>query len=184
MIFEARGYEAEGLGHVSTMKASGLAGMMKMESFIVDPFDVDAPLLSIDRIKAMGKDSLYLELYDTCLNAGRDEERFETVKERYRSLKDIPYKKNWYDDMRYRSSILKKVNMFRSADIDACISDFVDAYLELLKAAKPCDREKKIAKAREYSEGLLNNGGPATDAFLKTWGKEKTGEFFRKVLFG
>ncbi|MBR2578073.1 MAG: hypothetical protein IKE38_03985, partial [Erysipelotrichaceae bacterium] len=111
MNFETQGYEAEGLGHVSTMKAADAAGMMKMESFIVDPFDVDAPLLSIDRIQAMGKDSLYLELYDTCLEAGREEERFEKVKEKYSALEDIPYKENWYDAIRYRSSILKKVDM-------------------------------------------------------------------------
>ncbi|MBR2577805.1 MAG: hypothetical protein IKE38_02630, partial [Erysipelotrichaceae bacterium] len=69
MTFDTEAYEAEGLGHISVMKASGMLGMMNMDSFIVNPFDVNMPLLSIDRIKAMGKDSLYMEIYDTCIDS-------------------------------------------------------------------------------------------------------------------
>ena len=44
--------------------------------------------------------------------------------------------------------------------------------------------EAKKAKAAIYSNGLIENGGPATDPFLQAFGKEKTKEFFEKVLFG
>ena len=46
------------------------------------------------------------------------------------------------------------------------------------------ERVERLLKADAYRDGLLDNGGPATDAFLKVWGKEKTAELFQKVLFG
>ena len=42
----------------------------------------------------------------------------------------------------------------------------------------------KKHKADQYRDGLLENGGPAVDTFLKAWGKEKTKRFFEEVLFG
>jgi hypothetical protein len=42
----------------------------------------------------------------------------------------------------------------------------------------------KKAKAAEYSDGLIKNGGPSTDVFKKEFGDEKTGRYFREVLFG
>jgi len=47
-----------------------------------------------------------------------------------------------------------------------------------------CDPERKKEKARAYSNGLLEHGGPAVNNFLKVWGKEKTEDFFGRVLFG
>ena len=67
MKFTITPYEAEGLGHVSVMKASGMFGLMKMDTLIVNPKETDLPLLSYDRILAMGNDTLILELYDTML---------------------------------------------------------------------------------------------------------------------
>ena len=184
MKFVTEGYEVPGLGHVSLMNASGMLGLMKMESVIINPFDVDMPLLSIDRIKAMGNDSLYMELYDTLLNEKRQEEPFKAVKEKYGMLKDIDQTPKWYDQIRYDCSVLKKGTKKETAVIDRCIREYGEAYLELLKKAPRCEREAKKEKAHAYSDGLINNGGPATDAFLKSWGREKTAEYFAKVLFG
>ena len=57
-------------------------------------------------------------------------------------------------------------------------------YLDLLKDARLCDPVQKKGKADAYRDGLLAHGGPATDAFLKAWGPERTGVLFKKVLFG
>ena len=184
MKFRTEAYEAEGLGHVSVMEASGMLGLMKMESFIVNPLAVDMPLLSIDRIKAMGRDSLYMELYDTRLKSEREEAPYKAVKEKYRDLEDIIQDSKWYDDIRYGNSIIKKVSADQSPKIDRCIREYAAAYIEQLKKADKCNVLLKKAKAREYTNGLISNGGPATDAFLKAWGKEKTKDFFDKVLFG
>ncbi|MBP5767284.1 MAG: hypothetical protein J6X47_09930, partial [Clostridia bacterium] len=58
-----------------------------------------------------------------------------------------------------------------------------DAYIGL-PAPEVQDVEAKKKKAAVYVEGLLEKGGPSTDAFIKAIGAEKTGELFRKVLFG
>ena len=184
MDFVTESYDLAGLGHQSVMKASGMMGLMEMESIIINPFEVDAPLLSIDRIKAMGNDSIYLEVYDTLLNASRDEAGFESVKQKYQMLNDIDYTSHWYDHLRYQSSILKKVSTAESHLVDECVNEYLDVYLELVKKAEVCDKVQKKLKAKEYSDGLLEHGGPATDPFLKTWGKEKTAELFNEVLFG
>lgn len=184
MDFETAGYDAAGLGNVSVMKAFGMGGAMKMTSVIINPFAVDAPLLNIDRIEAMGTDSLYAELYDTCLNAERKPEPFLAVAEEYKDIPDVETGPNWYDDICYGASIVKKATAAESPRIDACIDKYFAAYLDLLASAEPCDYNAKHAKAHEYSDGLLEHGGPATDAFLKDWGQEKTREFFDTVLFG
>ena len=46
------------------------------------------------------------------------------------------------------------------------------------------DPEEKKRRAAVYSDGLVANGGPSTDVFKKSFGDEKTKEFFDKVLFG
>ena len=67
MTFTIKAYKAKGLGHVSVMRAKGFFGLMKMDTLIVNPTDVDLPLYSYDRIYAMGNDTLIAELYDTLL---------------------------------------------------------------------------------------------------------------------
>ena len=53
MTFTIKAYKAKGLGHVSVMRAKGFFGLMKMDTLIVNPTDVDLPLYSYDRIYAM-----------------------------------------------------------------------------------------------------------------------------------
>ena len=67
MKFVIRRFKAEGLGTVSTMAATGFLGLMKMDTMIINPTAVDMPLLSYDRVRALGNDTLIFELYDTLL---------------------------------------------------------------------------------------------------------------------
>ena len=46
MTFTIKAYKAEGLGHVSVMRAKGFFGLMKMDTLIVNPTYVDLPLYS------------------------------------------------------------------------------------------------------------------------------------------
>ena len=182
--FRTRCWDAAGLGNVSFMVAELPVATMEMTSIIVNPFEVDAPLLSLDRMKVLNRDSLYMELYDTCLDPERKEARFLEVKEAYADLADLPQQENWYDDIRYESSVLKGVSTEESGKVDDCVREYFDAYTALLKESSPCDPEKKKERARAYSNGLLEHGGPAVNNFLKVWGKEKTEDFFGTVLFG
>ncbi len=184
MNFNTEGYEAEGLGHVSYMDASMPLGIMKMKSLIINPTDIDMPLFSIDLIEAMGKVSVYLEQFDTMVNGKRKEEVFKQIAKNYADLSDVEYQSHWYDEMRYASSLIKKDKKNQKERFNELISEYFEAYLEQCKDAYVCDEKEKKTANERYSNGLLEHGGPATDTFLKSWGKEKTAEFFKKVLFG
>ena len=44
MKFDIKSYEAEGLGNVSTMRAKGFFGLMKMDTLIINPSETDLPI--------------------------------------------------------------------------------------------------------------------------------------------
>ncbi len=184
MDFTTRGWKAEGLGQVSLMAATGMGGAMSMTSLIVNPIHIDAPLFNLDVISLPGKRMLYMELYDTLLDAKRTESIFTAVRDDFADIMDIPGKPCWYDDIRYGASVTKCAVAGQEGRLDELIGRYAEEYLNLLKDARCCDPAAKKVRADAYRDGLLNNGGPATDAFLKVWGKEKTSVLFRKVLFG
>ena len=181
MKFHIRAFRAEGLGIVSEMRAKGMLGLMKMDSVIVDPFLVDLPLYSYDRIRAMGNDVLIAELYDTLLTPF-DESKLNEVKAKFASLPERDPGKHWYDDIKLKSSISKKGKKKNSASVDALALKHFETYLA--SPAPQADEQRKREKARYYVNGLLEKGGPSTDAFVKAIGKEKTKELFEKYLFG
>ena len=186
MTFNCRAYEVCGLGHVSVMQAKGFFGLMKMDTLIVAPEDKDLPLLSYDRIYAMGNDTLIIELYDTMGEKKVDLSSIAAVKEKYAHLPERFAKgeepKHWYDNIRLPETTSKKGKKVNTEDFDAYTLDYVRAYLKL--EADDCNREEKIARTEIYASGLISQGGPATDVFKKEFGEEKTGNIIRKVLFG
>ena len=186
MTFNCRAYEVCGLGHVSVMQAKGFFGLMKMDTLIVAPEDKDLPLLSYDRIYAMGNDTLIIELYDTMGEKKVNLSSVVEVKEKYAHLHERFAKgeeqSHWYDDIRLPETTSKKGKKANSEDFDAYALDYVRAYLKL--EADDCDRAEKIARTEIYASGLISQGGPATDVFKKEFGEEKTGNIIRKVLFG
>ena len=64
MNIEINSYEAEGLGRVSTMCASGLGGLIKRDVLVISPMEQEAPVITYERVKALGKDTLMLTKYD------------------------------------------------------------------------------------------------------------------------
>lgn len=184
MDFTARGWKAEGLGQVSLMKAAGMGGAMGMTALIVNPVEIDAPLFNLDIIALPGKKMLYMELYDTLLNAKRTESIFAAIRDDFGDIMDVPGKPCWYDHIRYAASVTKCAVAGQEGRLDELMARYGQEYINLLKDARLCDPAAKKVKTDAYRDGLLEHGGPATDAFLKVWGKERTGELFSKVLFG
>lgn len=183
MNFQIWAFHAKGLGHVSAMVASGFFGLMKMDTLIINPTEVDLPLFSYDRVHAMGNDTLIYELYDTLLGQA-DLKRLDAVKEQAKPLPDHDLGEHWYDSIKLSQSLSKKGKKVHTAGFDAVATDYLKAYLESAKTAAPCEGKVKLEKASVYVEGLLSNGGPSTDVFKKGIGDEKTAELFRKILFG
>ncbi len=182
MRFSCSAYEAEGLGHVSVMSAKGFFGLMKLDTVILVPKEIELPLFSYDRILAMGKDTLISELYDT-VSVPYDTSALEGVLERYTSLPDRDPGEHWSDAVKLKGSLSKKSSKKESGRMDDLALDYFRTYLSSSEE-KTKDPEVCKKKTDEYVLGLLENGGPSTDVFLKNLGREKTEELYRKILFG
>lgn len=181
MKFNISGYEIEGIGNVSTMQMSAMFGLMKMRMMVFTPLNVDAPLFSYDYINAMGNETLLLELYNTQLGEF-DTTALDNVKKSFSALPDHDLGTHWYDHLKMSPSLAKKSKKV-TADYQKLCDEFFRAYLEQLKNSPACDRSEKQAKVREYTNGLLQNGGPSTDQFKNMIGEDATRELFTKFIF-
>lgn len=182
MHFASQAYRVPGLGHLSVLRAEGMLGLMKMDTMVLVPAERNLPLLSYDRIHAMGNDTLFIELYDTQSGA-LSLDPLQAVKEKYKELPDHDPGVHWYDSMRFPESVFKKGKKKWSTAFDGMEQDFLKAYLAL-PAGQPVSREEKVQKTEDYVEQLIRNGGPSTDVFRKAFGEEKTRRFFTEILFG
>ena len=180
MNFSIQAYQAAGLGHVSVMRAKGFFGLMKMDTLIINPREIDLPLYSYDRIYAAGNDTLIVELYDT-LTTEYSEQALEAAKAELPGFERDPGE-HWYDNIKLASSISKKGKKAQTLRFDELTRKHFEAYLA--GGNKVTDPEKKQEKASVYVEGLLSKGGPSTDVFKKALGVETTNKLFRKYLFG
>lgn len=180
MQFEISAYKAQGLGHVSVITAKGFFSLMKMETLIIVPEEKDLPIFSYDCVCAMGKCSLYLELYNTLVGT-LDASALAEVKKQFANLPDFDPGEHWYDNIKLPQSLFKKTK--EKAELDKVSSAYLKAFLNL-DAENISDVEQKNKKSSTYVSGLLKNGGPSTNVFMKFLGKDKTTDLFKKVLFG
>ena len=181
MKFTVEAYQAEGLGHVSVMRASGFFGLMKMDTLIINPYNLELPLYSYDRIYAAGNDTLIVELYDT-LSGDYNQNELLKVKEAYSSLPERDPGKHWYDDIKLPSSISKKGKRAQSSEFDEFTLRHFEAWMK--GGGEAVNPVVKQEKAVNYVEGLLSHGGPSTDVFKKELGSQVTEKLFREILFG
>ncbi len=182
MTFTIRAYKVKGLGHVSVMRAKGFFGLMKMDTLIVNPYDIDLPLYSYDRIYAAGNDTLIVELYDTLLG-GYAEDNLKKIKEEYSDLSERDPGVHWYDNIKLSASISKKGKKKQQGRFDELALKHFEEYISR-EAVSVSDIDAKQEKASYYVNGLLEKGGPSTDVFKKALGEEKTAMLFRNILFG
>ena len=182
MRFEVRAYHAKGLGHVSVMSAKGFFGLMKMDTLMIVPDDIDLPLYSYDRIYVMGKDILIVELYDT-MTAPADLSLLAEIKENFSRFEERDLGEHWYDSIKLPESISKKERKKLSPELDELALDHFTAYLTA-PADPVSDKERKAKLSSDYVIGLLEKGGTPTKIFQKALGREKTERLFRDLLFG
>ncbi len=186
MTFTCDCYEAFGLGHVSVMRAKGFFGLMKMDTLVIAPENKNLPLLSYDRIVAMGNDTLIVELYDTMGEEKVELNLINSIKNKYSLLPERfaegEEPKHWYDDIRLPETTSKKGKKKDKKAFDAYAIEYIYSYLSL--DANECDVNDKKRRTDLYVDGLLTQGGPATDVFKNEFGFVKTSEILKKVLFG
>lgn len=180
-------YHIEGVGNMAIQKATAMLGLMKMDMMVITPTERDLPIFSYDIINAMGNHTLIIEVYDVLLDKTLEfNDRLLKIKENYSDLPDDDRGEHWYDDIKMSASVSKKGK--KKAIADACDKLYGEYLEEFFKMASQLsiveDEDAKRAKSAEYVNGLLTNGGPSTDQFVKMIGQEKTTEYFTKVIFG
>jgi len=184
MTMESVCFYAEGLGHVSFMRGKALGGLMKMDTLVINPFEKDLPLFSLDRIYVLKKETLLIEMYETRLNPVSLEEEFSEIIAKYQELENGTSAPKWYDDIRLPESVHKIGKGKVGESFDALSAEYLNQFLMLAKNAPTCDKKEKAEASKKYSEGLLNNGGASTDVFIKKKGRDFTERFFRECMFG
>ena len=180
MKFQLQSYDWEGFACVSYLNMRAFLGLMKMETLICTPYTKDLPIFSYDKIKAFGKKSLLLEVYDTQVEP-IDLSMLDRVKDSHKDLKDKHPKPAWYDSLRLSPSTFKEGP---EAQLTQLATSMTTTYLDLFPTAHEVDRDVKTAKNRIYVEGLISNGGPAINAVRGMLGDEAAETLFRRFLFG
>lgn len=181
MNFDIRGWEIEGIGRMSALSMNAMLGLMKMETLVITPLEVDAPLYSFDFVRAMGNDTLIIELYDTQINPC-ELDGLDAVKAASAVLPDNDLGEHWYDYLHLSPTVSKKGKKGK-IDLDAMVSGYTDEFIKFLKASPACEKAAKQAKVFDYTDTLLKKGGPACDQFKKMIGVDKTRELFMKFIF-
>ena len=186
MAFETEAFEIEGLGHLCVLRMKAMLGLMNMETVVLAPFTRDLPLLNLDWVGVMGKETQIVELYDTQLQPCPQEalEAFERIRARDGDLQDYSAgKEHWYDSILYPCSY-HKTGKGISARLSAAATDYIRTYVGLLDTAPACDREAKKALVRAFAERLLAEGGPAVDQVTKLFGRELAGRLILGHMYG
>lgn len=186
MSFETEGWKIPGVGHLCIMQMNAFFGLMRMETAVIAPTDVDAPLFNLDWVKAFGAETQIAELYDTQLLPWPDEchEAFEFARAQYADLPDAPAgDPRWYDDVLYPCSFHKKGRGLTER-MSSAAQDYLTIYAELLAAAPTCDSTEKAAKVRTFAEKLFEEGGPAVDQVTKLFGEQTAERLILQHMYG
>lgn len=186
MTFETESWEITGIGHLCVMRMSAFLGLMRMETAVIAPTDVDAPLFNLDWVKAFGAETQIAELYDTQLVPWPDEclDAFEFARAQYADVPDAPAgDARWYDDMLYPCSFHKKGRGLTER-MSRAAQKYLTVYAELLAASRPCDPAEKSARIRAFAERLFEEGGPAVDQVTKLFGEQTARRLILQHMYG
>lgn len=187
MKFRVRRYEVEQLGNLSVMTVN--MGVMQMATIVLTPTDKDIPLISADYMYMLGNRTCYLEFYDLVLQQeegyGAFLDELKTVLAGYSELADVTPSSAWYDSLKtvgfYKKGTHKEDDRLLQLLQEGVETAMV--YSEGLPELTESSRAAKSVLEKQYSDGLIENGGISTDVFVKSLGAQKTKEFFDEVLF-
>ena len=175
-------YKSE-LGNVAYIKGGN--DMMHLDTLIISPIYKDTYLYSYDRVKAFGSDNILAELYDVLINKDNDDlsDKLNALLDNYKDVEDVKHPSMWYDSILLDVSVNKKGSIELSDRFDTLAYDYLKEYLDNSSKVMKCDETKKRELVKQYCDKLLSNGGPSTDVFIKSKGREFCEGLFHKVMF-
>ena len=185
MVFETEVYEIAELGHFCILRMNAFFGLMKMETAVLAVSSKDAPLLNLDWVRILGKETQIIELYDTQLAPWPDAARsaFDALRRRDGDLPDTVRSAHWYDAILYPCSY-HKVGRKISDRLRAAARDYTALFLRQLDEAPVCDDAAKRAKTRAFAERLIAEGGPAVDQVTRLFGTETAKRLILRHMYG
>ena len=184
--FETESYEVSELGHLCIMRMKAMLGLMRMETVILSVTHKDVPLINLDYVKADGKETQIVELYNTQIayEAKELQEALQKIRDRDSDLTDYTSAgAHWYDDILYPCSY-HKTGRGVSDRLAGAACDCAGEYLSLLAFAPDCNPAEKQAKSRNFAESLLASGGPAVDQVTKLFGRETAERLILRHMYG
>ena len=184
--FETESYEIAELGHLCIMRMKAMLGLMRMETVILSVTHRDAPLINLDYVKAAGKETQLVELYNTQIASEAEElqEAFRKIRDRDADLTDYTSPgKHWYDDILYPCSY-HKTGKGVSDRLAGAARDCAGTYISLLASAPACDPAAKQDKIHSFAESLLKSGGPAVDQVAKLFGRDTAERLILRHMYG
>ena len=184
--FETESYRVEQLGHFCILRMKALFGLMKMETVVLAVTERDLPLINLDRVSVMGKETQIAELYDTQLQPWPEERQaaFRKILDQNADLPEQGAKApHWYDVILYPCSC-QKAGKGIAARLDDLARDYASAFLAQMAAAPPCDATAKKEKVEHYAKTLFSEGGPAVDMVSKLFGRETAERLILRHMYG
>lgn len=184
--FETESYDVADLGHLCIMRMKAMLGLMRMETVILSVTHKDVPLINLDYVKAVGKETQMVELYNTQLayEAKELQEALQKIRDRDADLTDYTSAgTHWYDDILYPCSY-HKTGKGVSGRLAGAARDCAEKYLFLLGSAPDCNPAEKQARSRSFAESLLASGGPAVNQVTKLFGRETAERLILRHMYG
>ena len=186
MVFDTEAYEIPELGHFCILRMNAFLGLMKMETAVLAADAKDVPLLNLDWVRAFGKETQIVELYDTQLEPWPETAfaEFDAIRRRDGDLPDPPAQgAHWYDAILYPCSY-HKAGKGLTERLEAAARDYTEVFLRQLEAAPACDAGAKREKTRAFAERLFAEGGPAVDQVTKLFGAETAKRLILQYMYG
>ena len=179
-------YEIKGLGHLCILKMKGMLGLMKMESIVLSITSKDVPLFNIDYVKAMGKETNIIELYNTNLAPYSEDflSKFAILKNQDNDLEEYAANgEHWYDDLLYPCSY-HKTGKKLTTRFSITNSKYLDEFINQVNNMPVCDLIEKELKVEEFANRLYQEGGSAVNMFKKLFGDEVAKKMVASYMYG
>lgn len=185
MTFTTEAYDVAGIGHLSIMRMKAFFGLMRMETVILAPTQVDMPLFNMDWVRAFGKETQIAELYNNQLQPWPDvyQGEFDRIRQQNEDLANMESDGHWYDDILYPCSCGKQGKGIEDRLVQIA-QDYMATYVAQLGVLPACDQAQKAAAVRDFAERLFASGGPAVSQVTKLFGDEVARRLVVHHLYG
>ena len=184
-----RRFDIKGVGNLLAMTAKDVEAN-QLSSFVIMPYYKNLPLFSTDFVYNDDNRFFLIEIYD--LSVAHDEVwnagigTFDACAKAWDDMPVFPTQPRWYDKI--LPVCIAKAPTCEQDDLS--IQRFLETlglFVQMEKALPVLsaeDRAKKWQLNKDYSDGLIDEGGVSTDLWISALGAENVRRFFDEVFFG